>query len=98
MRVEFVIQANILRDIFGNPLRCTSIDLAWLTQNVLALAQAAYDNRKPPRETLDNARLALLADALEDARCDNAKILNHCRQPGQPVRGCWVVDLLLGKE
>jgi hypothetical protein len=43
-------------------------------------------------------RLPILADALEDAGCDNADILNHCRQPGEHVRGCWVVDLILGKK
>jgi hypothetical protein len=43
-------------------------------------------------------RFPILADALEDAGCDNADILNHCRGPGPHVRGCWVIDLLLGKE
>jgi hypothetical protein len=43
-------------------------------------------------------RLPIFADALEDAGCDNADILNHCRQPGEHVRGCWVVDLVLGKS
>jgi hypothetical protein len=48
--------------------------------------------------TLDPVRLAILADALEEAGCDNADILTHCRQSGPHVRGCWVVDLLLGRE
>src|SRR5262249_35973012 len=43
-------------------------------------------------------RLPLLADALEDAGCNNADILEHCRSATEHVRGCWVVDLLLGKE
>jgi len=51
-----------------------------------------------PEVTLDTARLAVLADALEEAGCDNADILAHCRGPGPHVRGCWVVDLLSGKE
>jgi hypothetical protein len=42
--------------------------------------------------------MPILADALEDAGCDNADILAHCRRPGPHVRGCWVVDLILGKE
>jgi hypothetical protein len=42
--------------------------------------------------------MPILADALEDAGCDNADILNHCRQPGEHVRGCWVVDLVLGRD
>lgn len=48
--------------------------------------------------SLDPDTLAVLADALEDAGCDNEDVLNHCRQPGIHVRGCWVLDLLLGKE
>jgi Family of unknown function (DUF6361) len=39
-----------------------------------------------------------LADALEDAGCTSQDILDHCRQPGEHCRGCWVADLLLGKE
>jgi hypothetical protein len=64
---------------------------AWRTANVTALAQAIYDER-----AFD--RLPSLADALEDAGCDNQDILQHCRSGGEHVRGCWVVDLLLGKE
>jgi hypothetical protein len=56
----------------------------------------AGDNRSTTTAPFD--RLPILADALEDAGCDNANILNHCRQPGVHVRGCWVVDLVLGKE
>jgi hypothetical protein len=62
------------------------------------LAQAAYDDRELPSGHLDPARLAVLADALEEAGCTNADILSHCRSPGPHVRGCWVVDLILGKE
>jgi hypothetical protein len=65
---------------------------------VVALAQAAYDNRTLPAGTLDPVRFAVLADALEDAGCDNADILNHLRGPGPHVRGCWVLDLPLGKS
>jgi hypothetical protein len=84
-------QAHLLREVLGNPFRSVTLNPAWRTSNVTALAQAIYDDR-----AFD--RLPILADALEDAGCDNADILNHCRQPGEHVRGCWVVDLLLGKE
>jgi hypothetical protein len=65
---------------------------------VVALAQAAYDQRELPSGQLDIARLAVLADAQEEAGCTDADLLNHCRQPGVHVRGCWAVDLLLGKS
>jgi hypothetical protein len=42
--------------------------------------------------------MPILADALQDAGCENADILDHCRGPGPHVRGYWVVDLVLGKE
>jgi hypothetical protein len=83
-------QCDIIRDMFGNPLRPATIHPSWRSNNVIALAQAIYTDR-----AFD--RLPILADALEDAGCDNADILNHCRQPGEHVRGCWVVDLVLGK-
>jgi hypothetical protein len=91
-------QCGLLRDIIGNPFRPVGLDPAWQTSSVLALANAAYDDRTLPAGTLEPARLAVLADALEEAGCQDADILNHLRQPGEHVRGCWVVDLLLGKE
>jgi hypothetical protein len=84
-----------LRDIVGNPFRTLpSLDPACLQWNdgiVPKLAQAIYEGR-----AFDH--LPILADALEEASCTDAGILNHCRQPGEHVRGCWVVDLLLGKS
>ena len=62
------------------------------------LAEAAYTARSLPQGELDPARLAVLADALEDAGCTDADILGHLRGPGPHVRGCWVIDLLLGKQ
>jgi hypothetical protein len=85
------LAATSLRDIFGNPFRPIALDSAWLTPKVVALAQAIYDDR-----AFD--RMPELAAALEEAGCTNADILDHCRQPGEHVRGCWVVDLLLAKE
>jgi hypothetical protein len=94
---EAQAQVALLRDVLGNPFRPMSLSPSWRTPDVLALAQAAYDNRILPAGTLEPARLALLADALEDAGCTDPNILGHLRGPGVHVRGCWAVDLLLGK-
>jgi hypothetical protein len=90
-------QADLIRDIFGNPFRPGAVNPACRTPTVLALAQAAYDNRHLPAGTLDGARLAILADALEDVGADPA-ILDHLHGPGPQVRGYWVLDLVLGRE
>jgi hypothetical protein len=87
-----------VRDIFGNTFRNITIDPVWLTSTVTNLAQSAYEERTLPSGELDPARLAVLSDALEETGCDNAYILRHLRGPGPHVRGCWVVDLLLGKD
>jgi hypothetical protein len=89
--------AWLARDIFGNPFRPVTLNPAWLTPQVVALAQAAYEHRDLPSGHLDPARLAVLADALEDAGCADADLLGHLRGPGEHVRGCWAVDLLLAK-
>ena len=89
---------TILRCIFGNPFRPTSINPSWLTPTVSSLAQVAYDERIMPSGELDPDRLAVLSDALEEAGCDDADILAHLRGSGPHARGCWAVDLLLGKE
>jgi len=91
-------QATLLRDLFGNPFYPAVLSPAWQTPAVVALAQAAYSERILPSGHLDPDRLAVLADALEDAGSDNPDILTHLRGPGPHVRGCWVVDLLLGKK
>jgi hypothetical protein len=93
-------QGQLLNEMFGNPFRPVTLDPAWLDWNggvVVALAQSAYDDRVMPAGHLDATRLALLADALDDAGCADAAILGHLRDSGPHVRGCWVVDLLLGK-
>ncbi len=85
-------QAQLLRDIFGNPFRPVAVESGWLTSTVVQLAQGIYDDR-----AFD--RLPILADALQDAGCDNEALLGHCRDPQLThVRGCWAVDLLLGKS
>lgn len=99
---ERLAQADLFRDVFLNPFRSTpSIDPAWLAWSdgtVRKLAEAAYRDGAHPGETLDTVRLAILADALEEAGCTNADMLGHCRHPGEHVRGCWALDLLLVKE
>ncbi len=94
-------QGRALLCLFGNPFRpMPSIDPAWLVWHggwVSKLARFAYDDRRLPEGTLDTARLAVLADALEDAGCADPDLLGHLRGPGPHVRGCWAVDLLLGK-
>jgi hypothetical protein len=95
---EYQQQVWLLRDLFGNPFRSVSLAPAWMTPPVRNLAQAAYENRLLPSGLLDNTRLAVLADMLEETGCDNQDILSHLRGPGEHVRGCWVVDRLLGKQ
>ena len=83
-------QANLLREVFGNPFRPVKVKPAWLTDTVLALAKQMYESR-------EFSAMPILADALQDAGCDNDDVLAHCRDTGAThVRGCWVVDLLLG--
>jgi hypothetical protein len=91
-------QANILRDILGNPFRPPALVPTCQTASVLSLARVAYDERHIPSGHLDNARLAVLSDALEEAGCTDADLLGHLRSPGPHVRGCWALDLILGKE
>lgn len=95
-------QAILLHDIFGSlsfcPVTICPAILAWNDMLVLRIAQAAYDERHLPAGTLDNGRLTVLADALEEAGCTDADILGHLRGPGPHVRGCWAVDLCLGKS
>ena len=81
----------LIRDIFGNPFRPVVPNPSYLVPAVLELARGIYQER-----AFD--RMPDLADALENAGCTNADILEHCRGPGPHVRGCWVVDLILGKE
>jgi hypothetical protein len=88
---EWSVHRALLRDIFGNPFRPATLDPAWRTSTVVALARQMYESR-------DFGAMPILADALQDAGCDNEDILNHCRGDGPHVRGCWLVDLILRKE
>jgi hypothetical protein len=89
--IERLEQAKRLRDILGNPFRPVALNSEWLTSDVVALAKGIYEER-----AFD--RMPILADAMQDAGCDNEDVLSHCRGPGPHVRGCWVVDLILGKS
>ena len=81
----------LLRDIFGNPFRPVAFSPTWRTDTALILAREMYESR-------DFGAMPILADALQDAGCDNDGILSHCRDTNQPhVRGCWVTDLVLNK-
>jgi hypothetical protein len=84
-------QLPLLRDIFENPYRPGWADPAWLTPQVVGVAKTIYDERR-------FNDLPILADALEDSGCTNEEILLHCRQPGEHIRGCWLLDLVLERE
>jgi hypothetical protein len=86
------VRMTLLREIFENPFRRTRFDLAWRTDTALAVAQSVYDSR-------NYGALPILADALQDAGCDAEDLLNHLRDTSAThVRGCWALDLVLGKE
>jgi len=91
--LEKLCDQNIafLRDIFGNPFRPVAFSPEWQSDTAVSLAKHIYESR-------DFSSMPILADALQDAGCDHDDILTHCRNPEQVhVRGCWVVDLVLGK-
>ncbi len=85
------VVSKLIREVVGNPFRPVAFDPAWRTSTAVALAQQMYDSR-------DFGVMPILGDALQDAGCDNDDILDHCRGDGPHVRGCWVVDLVLGKS
>jgi hypothetical protein len=86
-----ILGAALVREVFGNPFRPVQFCPGCLTPDVKALAAGVYEER-----AFD--RLPILADALEDAGCSDAFVLDHCRNPGLHMRGCWLVDKILGKE
>jgi hypothetical protein len=88
--LEESAQCTILREIFGNPFRPVVLNSTWCTTTAVSLAQHIYASR-------DFSAMPILADALQDAGCDSEEMLSHCRGEGPHVRGCWVVDLVLGK-
>lgn len=91
-RKELATGCALLREIVGNPFRPVAFDPAWRTSDVMLLAQGIYEGR-----AFD--RMPILADALQEAGCEEADILDHLRDPrAAHVRGCWALDLVLGKE
>jgi hypothetical protein len=82
---------KLLREIAGNPLRPITLNPTWGTPTVTGLALAIDEEQR-------FEDLPVLADALEEAGCTDTEILTHLRGPGPHVRGCWVIDLLLGKQ
>jgi hypothetical protein len=83
-------QADLVREVVGNPFRPIAFDPRWRTSDVTQLARAIYDDR-----AFD--RMPILADALMDAGCADEDLIGHCRWAGPHVRGCWVLDLVLGR-
>jgi hypothetical protein len=91
LAAEQAVLADLVRDVFGNPFRPVVFSPSWWTDTALSLARQMYDSR-------DFGAMPILADALQDAGCENEQILSHCRDANTThVRGCWVVDLVLGK-
>ena len=84
-------QVDYIRDIFGNPSRPITFSAEWRTSTAVALASQMYEAR-------EFSAMPILADALQGAGCDNVDVLDHCRGPGPHVRGCWVIDLVLGNS
>jgi hypothetical protein len=89
-RAERAAQAALVREVFGNPFRPVVCQPRWRTETVLALARAA--------DAGVFEAMPVLADALEEAGCNDSELLNHCRGMVSHVRGCWAVELLLGES
>ncbi|HEX4608486.1 MAG TPA: Imm51 family immunity protein [Urbifossiella sp.] len=88
-------QADLVRDLFGNPFRPVKPDPAFQTPDLVALARAAYDDRVSPAGGLNPVRIAALADALEGVA---PELAGHLRSGESHARGCWAVDAVLGRE
>ena len=91
-RKELVAQAELLLEIAAPLLDPVALDPAWLVwgdATVVKLARATYDGR-------DFAQMPILGYALEEAGCSDARVLDHCRGKTEHVRGCWLLDRLLG--
>jgi hypothetical protein len=88
---ECVAQCGLLRDIVGCPFRPLTLDRRWLTPTVAGIAHSASEERR-------FSALPVLADALDDAGCQDATLLNHLRGPGPHALGCWALDLILGQS
>lgn len=92
IRAEQAAQAELARDLFTDRFWFVVPHPEWFTSDVMALAANIYEHRA-------FEHLPILADALQDAGCESARVLDHCRDPHRlHARGCWVLDLILGKE
>ena len=87
---ESALGCDLLRCAWGNPYRPVVVRPDWRSEAAVGLARGMYESQ-------DFSPMPVLADALDDAGCADAEVLAHCRSPGPHVRGCWVVDGLLGK-
>jgi hypothetical protein len=87
---ETATQCDLFRELFGNPFRPFVFDPAWRTPLVLTIASQAYQRE-------EFADLPVLADALEDAGCDDRNLLAHLRAATPHHRGCWALDAVLDK-
>ncbi len=88
---EIQIQLQLIRCLFGNPFRRFKLPKKLRTATAVALAAQMYESR-------DFALVPILGDALQDAGCGDAAVIAHCCDDGPHARGCWVVDLVLGKS
>src|SRR5262249_31973350 len=92
LRAERLAQCNVIREIFRNPFPPVSVPPVWRPDTALTLARQRYDSR-------EFSAMPILADALQEAGCDSEDLLNHLRDTSAThVRGCWALDLVLGKE
>lgn len=89
--IELAAQADLLRHIVGNPFRPVAFDPDWRTEHVVGIAAKMIEEQ-------NFTTMPILADALEEAGCDSAEILDHCRDSETHVPGCWAIDLVLGKQ
>jgi hypothetical protein len=91
LALELRRQADLLRELFGNPFRPAAVAASWLTPVVVGIAQEARDSD-------DWGALPVLADALEESGCTDVELLAHLRGSAPHCRGCWALDSLLAKE
>jgi hypothetical protein len=91
---EEACQCFLLRDLFGDTARTPDLRPDWLRWHngcVVALARSIYEERR-------YEEIPILGDALQDAGCDAAEVLEHCRPGRWHVRGCWLLDAILGRN
>jgi hypothetical protein len=90
-RATGLVRVGLLRELFGSPFVQSPIDPSWLTPDVVSLAQSIYDRKM-------FSDMPALAEALSRSTCTDEVILSHCRDAGVHIRGCWVLDLILGRS